>query len=270
MKYAFVNGQRQEAQSGIAGVCPACGSPMMAKCGNVRVHHWAHRTISDCDHWWESETAWHRKWKDRFPADWQEVVHRADNGELHIADVKTNQEWVLEFQHSHIRPEERKAREDFYQKLVWIVDGSRRKRDKSQLVKACQDGTLVVPKLNLWRIPLLDECAILRDWSGSHAPVFFDFASRDEPENTSLWYLIHTIDGVAYGGPFSRERFLEYHSPEVQAEDRDFVGLIRKINDIVDVIAQARTVVGSDPRADIMRRRERHLQARLQRQRRRF
>ena len=110
MRFALVDGQRREAKPDLSGVCPACGSPMVAKCGRFRVHHWAHRGGSDCDPWWENETEGHRNGKDQFPVNWQEVVHPAENGERHIADVKTDQGWVLEFQHSNIHPDERKAR----------------------------------------------------------------------------------------------------------------------------------------------------------------
>jgi len=46
--------------------------------------------------------------KDQFPADWQEHVQHAETGERHIADVKTSRGWVIEFQHSYLKPEERR------------------------------------------------------------------------------------------------------------------------------------------------------------------
>jgi hypothetical protein len=42
MKFAIVEGNRQEATTGIRGTCPGCGSPMIAKCGIKRLRHWAH------------------------------------------------------------------------------------------------------------------------------------------------------------------------------------------------------------------------------------
>src|SRR5215469_8979083 len=129
MKFACVNGQRQEAQPNLLGKCPACGQPMVARCGEARVWHWAHKGHRDCDPWWENETEWHRAWKDQFPADWQEIVHNAEDDERHIADVKTQNGWVIEFQQSRISPDERRSREAFYQSLVWVVDGLRLKRD---------------------------------------------------------------------------------------------------------------------------------------------
>lgn len=121
MKFALVEGRRQEAQPNLSGKCPICEQPMVAKCGELRSSHWAHRSTLLCDPWWENETEWHRSWKDQFPVDWQEFVYRAATGEKHVADVRTDHEWVIEFQHSHIKPEERRSRDIFYRKLVWVI-----------------------------------------------------------------------------------------------------------------------------------------------------
>lgn len=257
MKYAFVDGQRQEAQSGSSGICPACKSPMLAKCGGVRVNHWAHRGERDCDTWWENETEWHRNWKDKFPPDWQEVVHPAGNGEWHIADVKTDQGWVLEFQHYKIHPDERKAREVFYQKLIWIVDGSRRKRDKPQFLKTLKERIPVVKELNLFSIPFPDEYALLRDWIGSNAPVLFDFSERGKPEDPYLWCLIRVVNGMAYVGPFRRDGFIKHHSPEAKINKLDFSELLKNINEAIEIINQPRKDSSFDPLADMLRRRKR-------------
>tara|TARA_A100001015_G_scaffold146627_1_gene162545 strand:+ start:206 stop:934 length:729 start_codon:yes stop_codon:yes gene_type:complete len=135
MKFALQADQRIEATPNALGVCPCCGTEMIAKCGNRKVWHWAHKTKQTCDHWWENETQWHRDWKNSFPAEWQEVVHKADDGEKHIADVKTPDGLVIEFQHSYIRPEERVSRENFYGNMIWIVNGRRAKNDLKRLEK---------------------------------------------------------------------------------------------------------------------------------------
>ena len=111
MKYALVNDEKTEAVKGASGYCPNCGTELIAKCGEVNVNHWSHKGNRNCDQWWEPETEWHRSWKDNFPKEWQEVIHtNEENGEKHIADVKTDYGWVLEFQHSHINPDERASR----------------------------------------------------------------------------------------------------------------------------------------------------------------
>lgn len=96
----------------------------------MRHWHWAHKGRRNCDSWWENETEWHRNWKSRFPDDWTEVVLQDVSGERHIADVKTSYGLVVEFQHSHIDDRERISREKFYEKMIWVVDGNRLKRDR--------------------------------------------------------------------------------------------------------------------------------------------
>ena len=133
MRYAIVDGERAEAKPRLRGACQCCGGQTISKCGEHVVWHWAHRRREDCDPWWESETEWHRSWKDRFPPDWQEVVHcDPATREKHIADVKTPHSLVIEIQNSPIHPEEMRSREKFYESIVWIVIGDRREPDRQQ------------------------------------------------------------------------------------------------------------------------------------------
>lgn len=100
MRFALVDGHRIEATPGVRGVCinPACASPMAARCGRVKVWHWAHKGTRPCDAWCEPETPWHRAWKDHFPRDWQEVAQQdLQTGEVHIADVKNPFGWSSNF-----------------------------------------------------------------------------------------------------------------------------------------------------------------------------
>jgi competence protein CoiA len=62
--------------------------------------------------------------EESFPPECREVSHTAENGEIHIADVKTPTGIVIELQHSAITDEERLTREQFYQNLVWVIDGA--------------------------------------------------------------------------------------------------------------------------------------------------
>ncbi len=115
MQYALVDGKRTEPAPGLKGICQECLQPVIAKCGNQRIHHWAHKSKDGCNCWIEKEKLWHRRWKECFPEDWREVGHIDEiTKERHIADVKTAGGMVIEFQHSHIDPKERQSREDFY------------------------------------------------------------------------------------------------------------------------------------------------------------
>lgn len=108
------------------GICFCCDKEMVAKCGEIKIHHWAHKRLEECDHWWENETEWHRKWKDRFPEDWQEVVRRdLQTGQKHIADVyNPYKDLVVEFQNSPIKGHEIQAREKYYKRMLWVLNGA--------------------------------------------------------------------------------------------------------------------------------------------------
>ncbi len=229
MKFALANGQRQEPQPNLPGECPGCGSPMVARCGNVRVRHWAHRGRRHCDSWWENETEWHRDWKGHFPVDWQEIVHHAEDGERHIADVKTGDDWVIEFQHSYIKPEERRSREGFYPKLVWVVDGLRRKRDEAGFQRALEHTATDVganaPLRKIWR----HEGALLRDWAGGSAHVFFDFGDEQV-----LWWLLPNADDIwVWVARISRAEFIESHRRAATQATRDFVSIAEELTKVV-------------------------------------
>ena len=125
MQYAMVGSERREAFPGGRGECSICQRGLIAKCGTRVLHHWAHVVRDSCDPWWENETPWHRKWKGLFPPEWREVSLQAPDGEIHRADIRTANGVVVEFQHSSITDAERISRELFYQNMLWVIDGSR-------------------------------------------------------------------------------------------------------------------------------------------------
>jgi len=209
MKYAIVDGKRREAEPKLVGECPGCSAPMVAKCGEIKVWHWAHRIKRECDHWWEPETEWHRNWKNQFPEGWQEYVDRSEDGEKHIADVRTDQGWVIEFQHSRISPEERRSRESFYGNMVWVVDGLRRKRDLTKFVEAVNSRQPLSHKPLIVTASPMD-CRLVQEWSSSPAPVFFDFGGTTQP--SGLWFLIPVgSERTAYFASVGKAAFVSSH-----------------------------------------------------------
>jgi hypothetical protein len=215
MKFALVEGVRQEATTGTRGTCPRCGSPTLAKCGLKRLHHWAHVTTAVCDRWWEPETEWHRAWKNLFPTEWQEVHHRATDGEVHIADVKTANGTAMEFQHSPITGQEKGSREAFYGSMVWIVNGNRLKRDLSPFRDALIDAPSAETEARAW---LLSDraSAIIERWRGGNRPVFLDFGDVDFtsswlPSTGVLWWLNFVPRGRVIVTPVHRQSVVDHY-----------------------------------------------------------
>lgn len=228
MKFALVNGERREAEPGLTGACLLCERPTVAKCGALRVWHWAHKGKLLCDSWWEPETEWHRAWKGQFPVEWQEVVHFAADGEKHIADVKTKDGWVLEFQHSALAPSERQARTDFYRRMLWIVDGTRRKRDIAQFNRALSAGAQMNPPAPMMKLNP-DGCRLLEEWSGTKAPVFIDFG-----EQQRVWWLFaRGSTGVVYVSPFSRGELIVSHRGGAPEATRQFSAFVDELPTLI-------------------------------------
>lgn len=215
MRFALLDYQRTEPSPGLIGACPACSSVMVAKCGTQRVHHWAHKAERSCDPWWETETPWHRTWKSKFPYEWQEDVQYDPLGEKHIADVHTPHGLVIEFQHSHLRPEELAAREQFYRNMLWVVDGSRLKRDLPRFAGGT-DSFRSILRPGLYLAPFPDE-AFPRSWLSCSVPVLFDFenAADGAQEITRLkrplWCLLPgRVHGRAVVLQVSRDSFVRW------------------------------------------------------------
>lgn len=198
MKFALVDGKRIEALKGAKGICPGCRTELVAKCGEFKIHHWSHKGNRNCDPWWEPETEWHRSWKNNFPAEWQES-HLIDEqrGERHIADIRTSDGFVIEFQHSFINPNERITREKFYKKMVWIVDGTRLKGDYPRFLKGRTDFRRTEhPRTFYVNFP--EEC-FSSGWVNSSVPVIFDFKGTeplDDPNDlkNQLYFLLPKKD----------------------------------------------------------------------------
>lgn len=126
MEFAIVDGQRTPAQPALIGVCEYCGRRMTAKCGRQIIWHWAHAGKKYCDPWWENETAWHREWKSYFPENLREQRRFDHEGnEWHIADVLSRDGVVIEIQNSPMPLDELQSRENFYKKMIWIVNGEK-------------------------------------------------------------------------------------------------------------------------------------------------
>lgn len=198
MLIAEVEGKRCKATKGAKGICPYCKSEVIAKCGEQKVAHWAHKASKECDSWHDKETEWHLMWKNYFPESWQEIIkYDQTTGEKHIADVCTEKGFTLEFQHSAIKPEERQSRENFYKNMNWVVDGTRLKTDFKRFEKIIDNANIakiwcpiLSPNQNNMQIgniiEIYDAESIFpKNWLNSVVPVAFDFKGLNNIDNPS-------------------------------------------------------------------------------------
>lgn len=222
MKYALNNGQRTEARPGLSGECPNCNHPTVARCGEHNIWHWAHKGKRICDTYWENETEWHREWKNRFPDSWQEAVLEDSNTrEKHIADVRTEDGFVIEFQYSNINAEERESRERFYRRMVWVLNGVRRKTDYKRFYDGLK-GFNSTKQRGIFFVSFPDECFPL-SWVDRSVPVFFDFegALESDPRvtNNVVWGLLPgRQQGKAITLCVSKDQFVDFASKGILFE----------------------------------------------------
>jgi hypothetical protein len=100
----------------IKGYCCLCNNKVYSKCGNINIWHFAHYN-DDCDKWSEGETDWHINWKLKVPKKNREVIVGK-----HRADIKLDNNLVVELQHSHLNINDIKEREKYYKYMIWIIN----------------------------------------------------------------------------------------------------------------------------------------------------
>jgi hypothetical protein len=121
MRFANVSGEKRLPFPKGRGACPTCGGLMIAKCGHIKAHYWAHESKEDCDAWSEPIGPWHVWWQNLVRPDYVEVVKGP-----HRADIVGNGGLVVELQHSSISAEDIAAREAHYGDMVWLFDATHR------------------------------------------------------------------------------------------------------------------------------------------------
>lgn len=121
------NSERIDIEDSLKGekyYCPCCGSELIQKKGTVNTWHFAHKTLTECDNWYE-ESEWCIKWVRLFDSDFREVIIKNENDDKkRVADVKYKK-LVLKLQPKSLSGEEFKERIDYFSKennLVYLVD----------------------------------------------------------------------------------------------------------------------------------------------------
>lgn len=203
MYYAIVGGVRTKPEKGLSGLCPQCRTEVISKCGEVMAHHWAHKTLRECDTWAEGETQWHIDWKSRFEPKFLEVTIRKGD-KVHRADVKFDHGLVLEIQNSPIKVNEIKKRNYFYQNIAWIINGQRLSRDldiMNDLIKSKESirEPISISSKNL---------GFKKTWSQIEKPVLIDFGDFTGIKESYI-FLYLSVGDEEYLYPIIKNNFIE-------------------------------------------------------------
>ncbi len=196
--------------------CGSCGGKVIAKRGERKVHHYAHACGESCDPWRTSDGMgpWHKRWQGYASKEHLEVTI-VKEGVRHIADIRVPETGlVIEVQHSPMPIEEARAREAFYENMIWIVDATESKECGREAVRLVGRnwGLIVVPRVfwsSLSKPTYIDTRWGLFEpafWEGRHCiarPVgvekFFESqfgsALAASVEETSWEYSLDKLDG---------------------------------------------------------------------------
>lgn len=106
-------------------VCLGCKNKIIAKKGAINTHHFAHLSSSKCEITRDSDckTPWHILWQNIAKTEYLEKIIINDK-KMHIADVFNDNNLIIEIQHSNLSVEKIQDRELFYQRMIWILDGT--------------------------------------------------------------------------------------------------------------------------------------------------
>ena len=103
--------------------CRFCNSTLIAKKGNIKVHHFSHCNNSNCDVWYHSDekSHWHVMWQNICKKKYIENIIDVNNVK-HIADIYNKNKTIIEIQKSYINKNDIVDREIFYKNMIWIIN----------------------------------------------------------------------------------------------------------------------------------------------------
>jgi hypothetical protein len=115
------------AEKGVIGYCPDCDQKLIPKCGVFKIHHWAHKSKTNCDlRYFDGMSEWHYSWqreiKNPQPGINIEVPFKLEGDvKYKRADLKSKHGMFVEFQKSPMPFEERILRENVYKNMFWVI-----------------------------------------------------------------------------------------------------------------------------------------------------
>ena len=213
MRYASVNGVRQEAEQKLRGTCPYCDRVVFAKCGQQRIWHWSHLGKLDVILGESPRRFGIASGRTSFP----QIGGRSGRRSKWRMSCRRCQEdrgLVIEFQRSHITPDERISRENFYRNMVWVVDGTRLARDWPRFEQGYSARRQIIrPGFFITPYPAL---CFGKAWVNCRVPVFVDFAGTTpiaqlpDARRHPLWCMLPgRVDSYAVVFAHSRQDFVD-------------------------------------------------------------
>ena len=211
------------------GVCPLCKGPMIPKCGHIKIDHWAHKSVKNCDSWWEPESEWHRQWKNLVHEDFREVVIEKE-GVKHITDVQLPSGIIVEFQKSPLPIDERLKREKFYEKMLWVIHFPKEKiewerSDPTNITsnKNFNAYYLTIKYFNKWINYPPNLCPIFLDFNDGEMFWIMEFYDRKFSDLRTTGIIGKFINKQEFENLYLRTLFFDLEKLKISHRHRDFL-----------------------------------------------
>ena len=127
--------------------CPGCGANLVLKAGEVKIPHFAHRSLADCDSFSEPETPLHLHGKLQLHQFFSRFNHHIELEKYlpaikQRADLLVGQKTAIEFQYSAIPASQVRSRSEGYRSIaiepLWISGAPMLQPDGIQLIRLRQ------------------------------------------------------------------------------------------------------------------------------------
>ena len=247
MKFALVDNKRRKATKNAhmehECLCPVCDHLVYARHDWTLGYQWRHTVKGGCDERRETETGWHRDWKECFPGYSQEIECGKDStGKRRMFDIRTRKGVALKLLHTPIDPDDMTKRTAYYQqsaarlhptgKFRWIVDceGERREAFTRMLNNHCSSTGLrdIDGRRRIQIIPSSAFCDAMSAVPPLDVPVVFDLHER------GVWIVLGHVDkfpGRGDGG----HALVIFTSRDALVADIKAGGELQNVDDLVDL-----------------------------------
>ncbi len=195
MLWAIRNNERIQANPKEKALCPLCNQEVISKCGEIKIWHWVHKSLIECDSWSEPESEWHLKWKNYFPKEQQEFIIGK-----HRADIRTKDRWIIELQNSNISPEDIIERENYYKRMLWLLNG----RTLCKGLDLREKNNIITFR---WKNPS-------KSWWYSEKEIYIDLDGIVNLMNKNIKDYI--IGKSKHSSSFKEDIYYEYYTPEAE------------------------------------------------------
>lgn len=137
--------------------CPGCGAELTLKAGEVKIPHFAHRSLADCDAFSEPETPLHLHGKLQLHQFFSRFSHPIELEKYlpaikQRADLLVNHNQAIEFQCSAIPASQVRTRSEGYRSIamepIWISGARLRQPDGIQIIHLKQFERQMVKRSN--------------------------------------------------------------------------------------------------------------------------